>query len=190
MMLHPKRLRAARIGSTVLLLASLFWAWLFAFTFWNRVYILRHKSGFRKTEFVVTSVEYYRDSGSEVPGPTCWANGEVEGFSERLSLLDVLGPAIDHPFDEGELRSVVNKIKEQLPEPLDNIFQDMVDSQDNKVTYGATYSLMKLKKKYFPRSRYREGIRGKIKRIKKVAYKVFLDEGIIDESYMVEGIKI
>ena len=81
-----KTVRAARIISYVLVFITLFWAWLGVFTFFNRIYLLRNKNGFRKTQFIVESVEYHPDIGGENSDESYWANSTIDGSKEQLSL--------------------------------------------------------------------------------------------------------
>ena len=85
-----KTVRAARIISYVLVFITLFWAWLGVFTFFNRIYLLRNKNGFRKTQFIVESVEYHPDIGGENSDESYWANSTIDGSKEQLSLKGLL----------------------------------------------------------------------------------------------------
>jgi hypothetical protein len=85
-----KTLRVARVISIFLFIITLFWAWLGVFTFFNRIYLLRNKNGFRKTQFIVESVEYHPDIGGENSDESYWANSTIDGSKEQLSLKGLL----------------------------------------------------------------------------------------------------
>ena len=80
--------KTTRVLTTIFLVASFFWAWLWALTFWNRLNILRNRDGYSRATFEVTSVEYHEPSGyDDSPMPSYWANGVVNGQAERLSIM-------------------------------------------------------------------------------------------------------
>ena len=80
--------------TTVLLVASFAWAWLWAFTFWNRIEILTNKEGYSPAEFKVTSIEF------SIREDKHWLSGIVNGVEERLSFTNLLE---DRPESKDEV---------------------------------------------------------------------------------------
>src|SRR5512133_2066013 len=76
---RTRRLLQGVCGIFVLL--AFMFSWLWAFTFINRITLLRHKDHYTPATFVVTGATYSKhDEG----GDSWWLDGEVNGRKERL----------------------------------------------------------------------------------------------------------